>query len=75
MSQTHLKELLQQDERNKGLVVEDKEAQLILDYTHTKIDATTLNMLFKVAEEQRLTEKLSAMFKGETINTTEGRCV
>ena len=48
--QTHLKDLLQDEERNAALrfQVLDK---IWLDYTHTKIDAQGLSLLAEVAQD------------------------
>ena len=46
-----------------------------MDFSHTKIDAEGLRLLLQVANEQRLSEKISAMVGGEVINTTEKRQV
>lgn len=48
-------------------------AGLLLDYSKNRIDTQTLSLLFKLARECQLPQKISAMFKGESINTTEQR--
>ena len=73
-SQTHLRDLLQDEVRNEQLrfKVLDK---IWLDYTHTKIDATGLALLGQVAQEQGVAQGVKDMFAGEVINPTEGRQV
>lgn len=46
-----------------------------MDLTHTKIDLQGLSLLHKVAEEQKVVEKIRAMIDGELINNTEKRKV
>ena len=72
-SKTPLKDLLQDEERNRRLTV--KFDKMMLDYTHTKIDSKGLDLLVKVARSAELDEKIADMFSGEKINTTEGRKV
>ena len=71
-SKTHLRELLQDEERNAQLrfQVGDK---TWLDFSHTKIDSEGLRLLLEVAKEQKLSERILAMVNGDVINTTEKR--
>ena len=48
---------------------------LFLDYSKNRIKAETLSLLFELAREARLSERTTAMFEGERINTTERRAV
>lgn len=48
---------------------------LSLDYSKNRLNDTTLKLLFELAEDCSLKEKIEAMFKGEKINTTEKRAV
>jgi hypothetical protein len=50
-SKVHLRELLQDKERNKSLLVKLADGSCILDLTHTKIDKQGLDLLYKVGEE------------------------
>ena len=72
--QTHLKELLQDKERNAALTMKFDD-KIIMDFTHTKIDAEGLKLLKLVAGELQVSEKIKKMFDGEKINTTEKRQV
>ncbi|NHB54618.1 glucose-6-phosphate isomerase [Helicobacter pylori] len=48
---------------------------LSLDYSKNRLNDTTLKLLFELANDCSLKEKIEAMFKGEKINTTEKRAV
>ncbi|GAA8222691.1 glucose-6-phosphate isomerase [Helicobacter pylori] len=48
---------------------------LSLDYSKNRLNNTTLKLLFELANDCSLKEKIEAMFKGEKINTTEKRAV
>ena len=48
---------------------------LFLDYSKNRIDQTTLNTLFKLAQDSNLSDKIKGMFRGDIINTTEQRAV
>jgi glucose-6-phosphate isomerase len=48
---------------------------LFLDYSKNRADDETLKLLFSLAQENNLTNKINAMFSGEIINNTEKRAV
>ncbi len=48
---------------------------LSLDYSKNRLNDTTLKLLFELANDCSLKEKIETMFKGEKINTTEKRAV
>ncbi|WP_121089530.1 glucose-6-phosphate isomerase [Helicobacter pylori] len=48
---------------------------LSLDYSKNRLNDTTLKLLFELAKDCSLKEKIEAMFNGEKINTTEKRAV
>ena len=75
ISSQHLKNLLADEERNKGLLVDSDSTNLIMDATHTKLDQHSLQLIQKVADETQIFSKIQSMFKGEKINNTEGRSV
>ncbi|UAL42700.1 glucose-6-phosphate isomerase [Shewanella inventionis] len=52
-----------------------KACGLFLDYSKNRINSDTLELLFSLANEANLSEKISAMFKGDVINNTEQRSV
>jgi glucose-6-phosphate isomerase len=60
-------------DRAKRYVVEA--AGLRLDYSKNRITDETLDLLFKLAEQQGVAEMRGRMFAGDVINTTEGRAV
>lgn len=74
MQSMHMKDLFAADpERfNKfHLQFED----ILFDYSKNIIDTTTMELLYKLAEQQDVKGKARAMFAGEKINETEGRAV
>ena len=52
-SRTHLRDLLQDEERNAALRQQIGDG-IVLDFTHTKIDVEGLRLLNAVATEQRV---------------------
>ncbi|MEC8574900.1 MAG: glucose-6-phosphate isomerase, partial [Pseudomonadota bacterium] len=48
---------------------------LLLDYSKTALDATAMDLLEHLTAEAGLADRISAMFRGEKINTTEDRAV
>ena len=48
---------------------------LLLDYSKTNMDETTLALLIELAEQAGVPAKRDAMFAGEKINSTENRAV
>ena len=48
---------------------------LLLDYSKTNIDKAALALLTELAQTAGVAEKRDAMFRGDKINTTEGRAV
>lgn len=71
--QTHLKDLLQDGQRNQGLVFESND--ILLDLTHEKMTPETIKLLQEVAVKSQVQEKVKQMFEGQIINTTEKRAV
>ena len=52
-----------------------EDAGIYFDYSRHRITDETLNLLFELARERGLAEKITAMFSGEKINVTENRAV
>ncbi|RYV02744.1 glucose-6-phosphate isomerase [Shewanella sp. OPT22] len=52
-----------------------RKCDLLLDYSKNRLDDKALSLLFKLAEETQLSNKITAMFSGDAINTTENRAV
>jgi glucose-6-phosphate isomerase len=48
---------------------------ILFDYSKNRITGQTLPLLFKLARERKLAEKIEAMFTGDKINQTENRAV
>jgi glucose-6-phosphate isomerase len=73
LSSTHLRTLLADDARNAKLNIQSE--NILFDFSHQKLDAETVELLLELADERELKSKFEAMFRGEKINTTEGRRV
>jgi glucose-6-phosphate isomerase len=74
VSKLHLRQLFAKDpKRGVGLAVEA--VGLYLDYSKNRVTGETLELLFKLAKESGLKERIKAMFSGEKINVTEKRAV
>ena len=50
-------------------------AGIFLDYSKNRVTSETLRLLFQLAEEAGLRNRIEAMFRGEKINVTEDRAV
>src|SRR5262245_17544085 len=48
---------------------------LYLDYSKNRVTDETLRLLFNLAQESGLRERIDAMFRGDKINLTENRAV
>lgn len=48
---------------------------ILLDYSKNRIDEETMDLLYKLAEQQDVKGLAKKMFSGEKINNTEGRAV
>ena len=70
----HLRELFAADpKRAESMTLEA--AGMRLDYSKHRISAQTLALLFALAREAGLRERIDAMFAGDKINVTERRAV
>ena len=70
----HLRDLFAQDpKRGERMTVEAE--GLYLDYSKNRITDETLKLLFQLATESGLRERIDAMFRGDKINVTEKRAV
>ncbi len=70
----HLRQLFAEDPR-RGERLTAEAAGIYLDYSKNRITDETIRLLVKLAEECGLGERITAMFRGERINTTEKRAV
>src|SRR5215467_13721286 len=70
----HLRDLFAQDpKRGERLTLEA--AGLYLDYSKNRVTDESLKLLFQLATESGLKERIESMFKGDKINITENRAV
>src|SRR6266481_2232579 len=70
----HLRDLFAADpKRAEKMTLEA--AGLYLDYSKNRVADETLKLLFQLATESGLKERIDSMFKGEKINITEKRAV
>jgi glucose-6-phosphate isomerase len=70
----HLRRLFA-DERDRGERLTATAAGIYLDYSKNRITDETLQLLFQLAAESGLRDRIDAMFRGEKINITENRAV
>jgi glucose-6-phosphate isomerase len=71
---SHLRDLFAADpKRAEKLTLEA--AGLYLDYSKNRVTDETLKLLFQLATESGLKQRIDSMFKGEKINITEKRAV
>jgi len=74
MKNTHMKELFASDPdrfTKFSLQFED----ILFDYSKNRITEETMSLLYKLAQQQDVKGKAQAMFRGDKINSTEGRAV
>ena len=70
----HLRELFAADpKRGEKLCLEA--VGIFLDYSKNRLTDETLSLLFQLARESGLAERIEAMFRGDKINVTEHRAV
>ncbi len=70
----HLRDLFAQDPK-RGERLTLAAAGLYLDYSKNRVTEETLKLLFQLATESGLKERIEAMFRGVKINLTEKRAV
>ncbi len=74
ISKLHLRQFFADDpERGKRMTAEA--TGIYLDYSKNRITDQTLKILFQLAEESSLKQRIEAMFRGDKINSTENRAV
>ena len=72
--EVHVRRLFADDaQRGERLALEA--AGLYCDYSKNRITGDTLALLWRLARESGLTERIAAMFRGDKINVTENRAV
>jgi glucose-6-phosphate isomerase len=70
----HLREMFAEDPK-RGERMTATAAGLFLDYSKNRATNQTLKLLFQLAKERGLRERMAAMFRGGKINITENRAV
>ncbi len=70
----HLREFFEEDEDRASRFSLEAEG-LFLDYSKNRITSQTMDLLFQLAEQSYLQDKIDAMFRGDHINLTENRSV
>ena len=70
----HLREIFAADP-GRGDRLTAEAAGLFLDYSKNRVTDETIRLLLQLAEECGLRGKIDAMFRGDKINSTEGRAV
>lgn len=74
LGDTHLRQLFADDPGRAGRFSLEASG-VFLDYSKNRITDETVDLLIKLAETCGLRERIDAMFRGDKINTTEGRAV
>lgn len=72
MKDVHMRELFAAEPR-RAERFSILHGDILLDYSKNRISQTTINHLLSLARACRLTERIEAMFRGDTINITENR--
>ncbi|MGB0892799.1 MAG: glucose-6-phosphate isomerase [Parashewanella sp.] len=70
----HMRTLFEQDKQRFDKM-SFKACDLLLDYSKNRVDDKAMSLLLQLANETQLSTKISAMFNGEAINSTENRAV
>ncbi len=73
LQDTHLRDLLADQRRSRGLVYEMDD--LRVDLSRQKVTERTLRRLLDLAAETGLADRIAALFAGENINKSEDRAV
>ena len=74
MKDVHMKDLFNEDaERFSKLSMTFED--VLLDYSKNRVTEETMDLLYKLADQQNVKGLAKSMFSGEKINNTEGRAV
>lgn len=73
IDQSHLRDLLQDEERSQAMFAEHD--GVYLDYSRQRATSKTMDLLQDLAKTQRLEERIQDMVTGKKINFTEKRAV
>src|ERR1700722_17782813 len=74
VGETHLRQLFADDPK-RGERLSLEAVGIFLDYSKNRVTDETLSLLFQLARESGLAERIEAMFRGDKINVTEHRAV
>ncbi len=74
MSRHHLRELVDADPHRSERYITEV-GDLIIDWSRHLVTDETMELLLALADQAGVAERISAMFAGQPINTTEGRPV
>jgi len=74
IAEVHLRDLFARDPQ-RGEKLTEESCGLFLDYSKNRVTEETMSLLVALAEESKLPNRIEAMFRGDKINTTEGRSV
>ncbi|MDE5602379.1 MAG: glucose-6-phosphate isomerase [Helicobacter sp.] len=74
MKDVHMRDLFKEND-TRGIEYFLQIGDLKFDYSKNRINNETLKLLFDLAKECNLKAKITAMFEGQKINTTENRAV
>jgi glucose-6-phosphate isomerase len=74
VKKVHLRELFAAD-KDRGRRLSAEAAGLYLDYSKNRVTDETLQLLLALAVDCGLRGRIDAMFRGDKINSTEGRAV
>jgi glucose-6-phosphate isomerase len=69
--ENHLKNLVVKKDRLNNFSL--NQAGLFYDFSRQRVDETTMNLLFNLAEKRKLNQNFNAMVSGENVNTSENR--
>jgi len=72
--EVHLRQLFEDDPK-RGEHLSAEAVGLYVDYSKNRITDETLELLFQLARESHLQERIDAMFRGDKINITEKRSI
>ncbi|MDX1901566.1 MAG: glucose-6-phosphate isomerase [Gammaproteobacteria bacterium] len=74
IKEEHIQDLFQKDsERFKDFSLQLDD--LLFDFSKNLVTQETMKLLFQLAEDRELTEKIKQLFAGEKLNNTENRAV
>jgi len=74
LARVHLRDLFR-DDPDRARTMSIDACGIHLDYSKSRATAETLGLLFELAKERSLRERIDAMFRGDKINLTENRAV